>query len=244
MESYRSQQKARFQETKSQKDKIATAQQRGTNSPVKPAKVTQAKTTFKDVLLRNKVPEKQQEDAAEAIESLQPPQRKYSQPSKFFPTRKQTLNNPDLDVIYSGMKRQDLGKVRRQLAALGVNCQKIHNIHFIGKAIAEFIMEKDYVEDAKRICRSFGFSVIEGYNPSASRATQVTETMKQEIRKNFKQRMATLLNYRVKLTKPSTFSQFEKDPVVKFVNSKLEQAKIPINTGILFAAASEAAKKQ
>ena len=68
--------------------------------------------------------------------------------------------------------------------------------------------------------------------------------MKQEIRKKFKQRMATLLKFRVKLTSPSTFSQFEKDPVVKFVNSKLEQANIAINTRILFAAALNAAGKQ
>ena len=142
------------------------------------------------------------------------------------------------------MKRQNLGNARRQLSALGVDCRKIHNIHFIGAAIAEIIIEKDYKETLQKVCRSYGFSILERYDPATSRAAQVSESAKQEIRKNFKQRMATLLKYRVKLTKPATLSQFEKDPVVKFVNSKLKEANIPINAGILFAAASNAAGKQ
>ncbi len=197
---------------------------------------TSAMETFKDILLRNKICLENQEAAAEAIQNLRPPPRKQAAPSKYFPSRKQTLENPELDAVYVGMQRQDLGKARRQLAALGLDCRRVHNVHFIGVAIAEIMTDKNYKEEFERICRSFGFSILKGYNPAAApRNSNVPDTLEKTIKKNFTQRMESLLKFRVNLTKPTTLTQFKKDPVVSFVVSKLGKADISIDLEALLA---------
>lgn len=201
-------------------------------------------TTYRDILIRNNVPESQHRNAAKAIALLKPNQRERTGQPRLYPTRNQALQNKSVQPVYVLLRRQALGETRKSMSALGIDCSHIHNVHFIGSSVCELLVSSTQKDSISDCLKRFGFKTLQDYDPAKPRNTSISASVADSIKQRFKLRMQGLLKHRFTLMDQADCQDFEQDPVTKFVMDKLKKANIAINLPSLLAAAHKAARSE
>ncbi|KAF9406445.1 hypothetical protein BGZ76_006333, partial [Entomortierella beljakovae] len=136
------------------------------------------------------------EEQQAVLQAMRPPPRAFaaSKPDTGIPYHKA---NPmvSLTQVYVGnIVSCPLRELKSKLKALGFQLGKIHNISFIARTIAEFLVEGPYKNSFVTRMQECSFRYLPGYDPSQAMAPDVSPEVQVKIKEAFRSRLLKSLD--------------------------------------------------